>query len=251
MLFEEPMEDFKKALAKLKKTDPVFAKLAIKHKDLKFQNEAMRSPFESLVRSISHQQLHSNAAMAILGRLIARFGSKSFPTPRDLIKLPDSEFRLCGYSMSKTKAIKDIALKTIEGVIPDLETAQKLSNEELIDRMSAPFGVGKWTVEMFLIFALGRMDVWPVDDFGVRRGFMIWKRKSEMPKPKDLDNFGERWRPFRTVVALYLWKEADATKDKRQKARSFMDIRTSSAADELSPTILARGLVHQRLLIGL
>lgn len=213
------MKDFRKALTALKKKDPVFAKLAQKHKAFDFEHNDKRSPFESLVRSISHQQLHANAAQAILLRLTGRFNSEKFPEPQDLINLPDSDYRTCGYSASKTKAIKDIALKTLEGVIPDINQAKKLSNEELIERMSAPFGVGKWTVEMFLIFGLGRLDVWPVDDYGVKNGFRIWKRKTAMPKPKDLHEHGERWRPYRTVVALYLWREADAAKSKRKQGK--------------------------------
>lgn len=211
------MSQFAEALKKLKKLDPEFAKLAAKHKTFEFKKHAKRSPYEALVRSISHQQLHGNAAEAILRRLTERFNTKSFPEPQDLINLPDTEFRLCGYSGSKTKAIKDIAQKTLEGVIPDRKTAVKMTNEKLIERMSEPFGVGKWTVEMFLIFSLGRLDVWPVDDFGVRHGFKVWKRKKEMPKPKALDALGEKWRPYRTIVALYLWREADASKIKNKK----------------------------------
>lgn len=195
--------------------------LSRKHPDLKelfgrhkvsFEPKLERSPYESLVRAIAHQQLHGKAAETILGRLIAKFPHREFPRPEEIAAMADEDLRACGFSASKTKAIKDIAAKTLDGTVPTGRAIRKLSNDEIVDRLTAIYGVGRWTVEMLLIFQLGRLDVWPVDDFGVRAGFRAWKRKRSLPTAKAIKPFGEKWAPFQTVVALHLWREADAKK---------------------------------------
>lgn len=176
----------------------------------------MRSPFESLVRAIAHQQLHRSAAQAILNRLINKFAPTKFPTPEELVSLKDDDLRLCGFSGSKTKSIKDIAQKTLDGVVPTGRRIEAFGDEEIIERLTQIFGVGRWTVEMLLIFQLGRLDVWPIDDFGVLSGFQAFKKKRKRPHKKILHAYGEDWQPYRTIAALYFWKEADfAKKSKR------------------------------------
>lgn len=203
---------FKEAHLVLSRQDPALKKLFARHKEMKFAPKMEREPFESLVRAIAHQQLHGKAAETILGRMLALFPGKKFPHFKDLLSIKDEKLRACGFSASKTKSIKDIALKTKEGVVPTGSEIVKLENEEIVERLTEIFGVGRWTVEMLLIFQLGRLDVWPVDDFGVRKGFMVWKKLKEMPAPKELKSLGAEWAPYQTLVALYLWQEANKAK---------------------------------------
>ena len=209
---------FAKAYRQLAKLNVDFSALRKRHGQLEFKPMHMRSPFESLVRAIAHQQLHASAAEAILGRLIAKFGAQTFPTPQDLVNLSHDEFRLCGFSNNKSKSLRDIAQKTLDGVVPTPEDIISMSDDEIVERLTQIYGVGRWTVEMLLIFQLGRLDVWPMDDFGVKKGFQIFKRKRVMPVKKHLHAYGETWQPYRTVAALYFWKEANlAQLNKKQK----------------------------------
>lgn len=205
-------ENYKKGLRDLSRRDSKLKELIKRHK-IDFEPKLKRSPFESLVRAIAHQQLHGKAAETILGRMIALYPKKKFPEPEDLIKLKPEKLRQCGFSTSKTKAIKDIAQKTVEGLVPTSKEIHKLSNAEIIDRLTAIYGVGQWTVEMMLIFQLGRLDVWPVDDFGVRRGFQVWKKLKVPITAKELKSFSEDFSPYQSIVALHLWREADNFKN--------------------------------------
>jgi DNA-3-methyladenine glycosylase II len=207
----KPFQKGKRHLAK----DPSLKALFARHRKLAFSPGLERSPFESLVRAIAHQQLHGKAAETILGRMLDLFPGKPFPSADDLASLPDEKLRACGYSASKTKSIKDIAAHTQLGVVPSSAEIEKLSNQEIIERLTKIFGVGKWTVEMLLIFQLGRLDVWPVDDFGVRKGFQVWKKKRQMPTAKDLKKIEKKFAPYQTIVSLYLWREADLAKIKK------------------------------------
>jgi DNA-3-methyladenine glycosylase II len=202
-----------KAYRTLAKSNGDYAKLRERHGKLDFEPKTMRSPFESLVRAIAHQQLHGKAAEAILGRLINKFSPSDFPTPAQLIALEIDEFRLCGFSQAKAKSIKDIAEKTVQGIVPTCEEIALLEDEAIIERLTQIRGVGRWTVEMLLIFQLGRMDVWPVDDFGIQTGYRILKRKKERPPKKHLHAYGEKWKPYRTAAALYLWREANLARE--------------------------------------
>jgi len=221
---------FDKACRHLARKHPDFPLLKKRHGKLLFEPMHMRSPFESLVRAIAHQQLHGTAAEAILGRLINKFAPADFPTPQNLIELANDEFRLCGFSGNKTKAIKDIAQKTLDGIVPTNEAIIQMSDEEIVERLTQIYGVGRWTVEMLLIFQLGRLDVWPVDDFGVKKGFQLFKRKRQMPVKKHLHTYGSEWQPYRTVAALYFWKEANlamAQKKALAKAKKAKTARKS------------------------
>lgn len=176
--------------------------------------DVKRTPFESLVRAVAHQQLHGNAAEAILRRLCALFPGKRFPTARLLATVNDNALRGCGFSGAKSAALRDIAAKTIDGTVPGSRVIRELSDDEIIGRLTQVRGVGRWTVEMLLIFKLGRQDVLPADDFGVRNGFRIASDLPAMPTPKELLVFGARWRPHATTAAWYLWRAADAAKAK-------------------------------------
>lgn len=171
-----------------------------------------RSPYEALISAVAHQQLHANAAEAILRRLKALFPGCRFPKPQQVLDADDAALRGCGFSTGKMLAIRDIAAKTLSGHIPTRAAAAKLDDDELISRLVEVRGVGRWTVEMLLIFTLGRPDVFPADDYGVRNGWRVVKKLAEMPRPKELLARADKWRPHRTLAAWYLWRAADASK---------------------------------------
>jgi len=175
-----------------------------------------RSPFESLVQSVAYQQLNGTAAATILGRVKALYPNKRFPSPEDLIGTPDEKLRAAGLSRAKTAAIKDIARKTLEGIVPTSRAIVKMSNEEIIERLIAVRGVGPWTVEMLLIFTLGRTDVLPATDYGVRKGFAMTYGWKDLPTPKELLAHGERWKPHRTTAAWYFWRALDLEDDEKK-----------------------------------
>jgi DNA-3-methyladenine glycosylase II len=179
---------------------------------------ARRQPYEALVRAIAHQQVHGRAAEAILGRFMALCPEPGFPTPESVLALTPEAMRGAGLSANKVLAIRDIAEKAALGVIPGRAAARRLSDDVLIERLVALRGVGRWTVEMLLIFTLGRADILPVDDFGVREGYRVAAGLPEQPKPKALAEIGEAWAPFRTTAAWYLWRAADLAKEGSFKA---------------------------------
>jgi DNA-3-methyladenine glycosylase II len=165
-----------------------------------------RKPFEALVQSVVYQQLNGIAAATIFGRLKKLYPNRRFPRPEDLLATSDERLRGAGLSRAKVAAIKDIAAKTIAGVVPTSRAIAKMSNEEIIERLLPLRGVGPWTVEMLLIFTLGRTDVLPVTDYGVRKGFALTYGLRELPTPKELLDHGEKWRPHRTTAAWYFWR---------------------------------------------
>jgi DNA-3-methyladenine glycosylase II len=165
-----------------------------------------QSPYEALLEAIAYQSISGKAAATIFGRIKALSGNGRAPTPQEMLKLRKPVLRKAGLSGPKIVAMKDLAQKTIDGVVPSLEQAQKLSDEELVERLVSVRGIGAWTVEMFLIFRLGRPDVLPIHDLGVKKGWSVTYGKKHMPKPKELLAFGERWRPYRTVASWYMWR---------------------------------------------
>ena len=202
------------ALNHLSAVDPVMRRLIQEIGACGLVPETRRPPFQSLVQAVAHQQLHGTAAENILKRFKKLFPGRRFPRAVDLAGVTDEQLRACGFSFAKIKAIRDIAAKTLSGVVPATRHIVKLPDEEIIARLTEVRGVGRWTVEMLLIFQLGRPDVLPVDDFGVRNGFGVAYQKGIMPKPRELLVFGERWKPHRTTAAWYLWRAADAKKKK-------------------------------------
>jgi DNA-3-methyladenine glycosylase II len=200
----------------LSKHDPVMRRLIREHGKCDLAPEARRSPFQSLVMAVAHQQLNGTAANTILVRFKRLFPGRKFPRAEDLAKVSDKQIRACGFSFAKIKAIRDIAEKTLSGVVPASRQIVKLSDDEIVARLTEVRGVGRWTVEMLLIFQLARPDVLPAHDFGVRTGFRHAYKKREMPTVKELLAFGEIWRPHRTTASWYLWCVADAAKKKSQ-----------------------------------
>jgi DNA-3-methyladenine glycosylase II len=199
----------------LTKRDPVLRRLIREHGKCALTPEKRRPPFQSLVQAVAHQQLNGTAANTILTRFKKLFRGRKFPRPEDLANVTDEQIRAAGFSFAKIKSIRDIAEKTLSGVIPSSRQIVSLSDDEIIARLTEVRGVGRWTVEMLLIFQLGREDVLPADDFGVRTGYRVAYKKREMPKPKELLAFGEKWKPHRTTAAWYLWCAADAAKKKK------------------------------------
>jgi DNA-3-methyladenine glycosylase II len=199
----------------LSKNDPVMKRLIREHGICALVPELRRSPFQSLVQAVAHQQLNGTAANTILTRFKKLFPGRKFPKPTDLVKVTDAQIRACGFSFAKIRAIRDIAEKTLSGVIPSSRQIVKLTDDEIIARLTEVRGVGRWTVEMLLIFQLGRENVLPADDFGVRTGFRVAYKKRAMPKPKALLAHGKRWWPHATTAAWYLWRAADAAKKKK------------------------------------
>jgi len=168
--------------------------------------EAAQSPYEALMESIAYQSISGKAAATIFGRVKALGSNGRAPSPEEMLGLRKPVLRKAGLSGAKILAMKDLAQKTIDGVVPTLEQAQKLSDEELVERLVSVRGIGAWTVEMFLIFNLGRPDVLPIHDLGVKKGWSVTYGKKHMPKPKELLAFGEQWRPYRTVASWYMWR---------------------------------------------
>jgi len=202
------------ALKHLSGSDPVMRRLIRDFGPCELVPETRRSPFQSLVLAVAHQQLHATAANAILARFKKLFPGRRFPRPEDLSSVSNDDLRGVGFSRAKILAIRDIAAKTLSGVVPTSRQIAKLSDDDIIERLTEVRGVGRWTVEMLLIFQLGRPDVLPADDFGVRTGFRLAYRQRALPKPKELLAFGERWRPHRTTAAWYLWRAVEQRQER-------------------------------------
>ena len=166
-------------------------------------------PFDALAESIAYQQLSGKAAATIFGRVRALYPKRKWLDPEQLLATPDETLRAAGLSRAKTAALKDLAAKTIDGTVPAGRALFRMSDDEIITRLTAVRGIGRWTVEMLLLFDLGRPDVWPVDDYGVRKGFAKTFGRRKLPTPKQLMKFGEKWRPYRSVAAWYFWRALD------------------------------------------
>ena len=173
-----------------------------------------RQPYESLVRAVAHQQLNGRAAATILQRFEAGFRGKHFPTPQQVSRADPELLRSMGLSAAKVIAIQGIAKAAVSGVIPTRTEAEKLSDEELIQRLITLRGVGQWTVEMLLIFSLGRLDVMPADDYGVKSGLRLLLQRSDLPHKREFPELTNHWKPYRSLAAWYLWRLADAAKDR-------------------------------------
>ena len=166
-------------------------------------------PFDALAESIAYQQLNGKAAATIWARVRALYPKTKWLDPAKVLATPDEQLRAAGLSRSKTAAIKDLAAKTIDGTVPSGRALLRMSDDEIIARLTQVRGIGRWTVEMLLLFDLGRLDVWPVDDYGVRKGFAKTFHKRKLPTPKQLMKHGEKWRPYRSIAAWYFWRAQD------------------------------------------
>ncbi|MGA8767106.1 MAG: hypothetical protein WB559_08805 [Candidatus Acidiferrales bacterium] len=198
--------DHVEAHAHLSRIDRRLAGVIERVGEFQFKLDECDSVYESLLEAIMHQSIAGKAAQVIFGRIMALGTDGRCPTPQELLRVRTPKLRKAGLSRAKVAAVRDLAQKTIEGVVPTIEEAQKLSDQELVDRLISVRGIGPWTVEMFLIFRLGRPDVLPIHDYGVQKGFAITYGKKNIPKPKELLKFGERWRPYRTVASWYMWR---------------------------------------------
>jgi DNA-3-methyladenine glycosylase II len=193
----------------LSEADRVMGRLIREHGPCALVPKTRRPPFQSLVQAVAHQQLNGTAATTILTRFKKLFPGKPFPRPEDIASVTDEQIRACGFSFAKIASIRDIAAKTLSDVVPTAREIVHLSDEEIVERLTQVRGVGRWTAEMLLIFQLGRPDVLPVDDFGMRSGFRLAYKRRELPTAKEMSAYGERWRPHRTTAAWYLWRAVD------------------------------------------
>lgn len=194
------------ALAHLSQTDPVLGELIKQVGPCTLTPRDRRSPFQALVQAVVFQQLNGHVAEKILKRVRALYPGRRFPTPEALAATPEAELCRAGLSRSKAAAVKDIAAKTLLGVVPTRRVIARMADEEILERLTSLRGVGPWTVEMLLIFTLGRPDVLPVTDYGVRKGFALTYGWRELPRPKELLSAGQKWRPYRTTAAWYFWR---------------------------------------------
>ena len=193
-------------LAHLTRVDPVLGGLIRAVGPCRLERQAECHPFQVLAQAIAHQQLNGTAANTILGRLVQSCGRGAFPTPEMVLAASVESLRAAGFSFAKVAALRDLAEKTLAAVVPDGATLEQLADAAIIERLTQVRGVGRWTVEMLLIFQLGRPDVLPVDDFGVRSGFRAAYGLSRLPRPQALAAWGERWKPHRSIAAWYLWR---------------------------------------------
>jgi DNA-3-methyladenine glycosylase II len=203
------------ALRHLRRVDPVMAQLIARAGPYAPKPERGVGAYEALVQAVAHQQLTAKAAGTILGRFYALYGGTCCPEPARLVGTPDAELRACGFSRAKSAALKDIAAKALDGTIPPRRALARMKDAAIVARLIEARGVGRWTVEMFLMFTLARPDVLPVDDYGIRLGYKVAYGKRTLPKPRALAKIGERWAPYRTTASWYLWRAVDLHRSER------------------------------------
>jgi len=215
------------AIAHLRVRDPKLGALIDRAGPFTLRLDQSVSPFESLLESILYQQLHGKAAAAIHARMRAFFGGD--PTPRLLLETPDEPLRAAGVSGNKIKAMRDLASRTINGTVPSHAAILKMSDADIVERLTEVRGIGPWTVEMLLIFRLGRPDVLPVTDYGVRKGYALTFMRipksrpleaADLPKPDVVFRRGLRWAPYRSVASWYLWRACHLAKNSEPSGRS-------------------------------
>jgi 3-methyladenine DNA glycosylase/8-oxoguanine DNA glycosylase len=213
--------DHTAAIAHLSSVDSKLARIIAKSGPFTLRPERTQSIFEALLESIIYQQLNGKVAATITGRVKALFPENThslrtrrglvagFPSPEQILAAKPELLRSAGLSQNKMLAIRDLAAKTLDGTVPTTRKAHRMSDDELVERLTAVRGIGRWTVEMLLLFRLGRPDVLAVDDYGIRTGFAKIHKLAELPKPKELLAYGERWRPYRSIASWYLWRAAE------------------------------------------
>ena len=194
----------------LSATDPRLAALIARSRRYDIAPSLSIRPFDALAESIAYQQLNGKAAATIWSRVRALYPRRKYLNPKLVLATPDAQLRAAGLSRNKIAALKDLAAKTIDGTVPSGLALSRMGDDAIIARLITVRGIGRWTVEMLLLFDLGRPDVWPVDDYGVRKGFAKTFRRRKLPTPKQLTKFGEQWRPYRSIAAWYFWRALDA-----------------------------------------
>jgi DNA-3-methyladenine glycosylase II len=217
----KPPYDTAAASAHLTAADPRLGKLIARAGPFTMRLASAQSPFEALLESIIYQQLHGKAAATIHRRLIESFGPVSgdaHPTAQHLLDAPNEQLRQAGLSHNKALAVRDLAAKTLDGTVPTLARIRRMSDEAIVSHLTQVRGIGKWTVEMMLIFRLGRPDIFPVTDYGVRKGFALTFGKlkpddkvtpADLPKPDLMEERATKWHPFCSVASWYLWRACD------------------------------------------
>lgn len=199
-------ETLRAAEKQLVKADPRFREVVKRAGPCGLERQTTFEPFDALLSAIAHQQLTGKAAQTILGRVKDKLANGDFPTPQQVRRARTDTLRKCGLSRAKVLAVKDLAEKTLDGTVPASKLLHTLSDDEIVERVTAVRGIGRWTVEMMLMFRMGRLDVLPIDDFGVRKGYSTLAKLPEMVKPKALVALAEPWRPYRSVASWYLWR---------------------------------------------
>lgn len=200
--------------------DPRFAELIRRVGPPRLDVQRQRSLYEALIRAIAHQQLHGRAAEAILARFAALYPGYAFPAPEHVMATAELVLRGCGFSGAKIAAIRDICAKALDGTIPTRRESIRLTDQALIERLTRIRGVGRWTVEMLLIFTLGRPDVLPVDDFGVREGYRVLYGLEAQPKPRALAELGLVWAPYRSAATWYLYRSVEEARRQAPASRA-------------------------------
>lgn len=201
--------DPRKAVAALGRADPKLGRVISQAGPFTHRPQRAQSPFHALLRAIVYQQLAGKAAAAIFGRVADLHPGRHGLNAAALLATPDEKLRAAGLSRNKLLSVKDLAAKTLDGTVPTLAVLKRMDDEAIVERLVQVRGVGPWTVEMLLIFRLGRPDVLPVADYGVRKGFMVTYGKRKLPTPKQLLAHGERWRPYRSVASWYMWRAVE------------------------------------------
>src|SRR6202161_195393 len=205
------------ALQQLAVADAKLGALIERIGPFKLRVKSTHSPFEALLEAILYQQLHANAARAILGRLLSLFGDLH-PQPEQLLAVPDEMLRAAGLSQGKLLSLRDLAAKTLDGTVPPLATIRRLSDAEIVERLSRVRGIGTWTAEMLLMFRLGRPDVFPGTDYGIRKGYLVTFGRTKvgkaitadmLTKPEQMERRAARWKPWRSVASWYLWRACE------------------------------------------
>lgn len=210
-----------RASAHLAKRDKTMGRLLKLCGHIALERPRPCDPFRTLLRSIVGQQLSTKAASTIHARVVALFAPKEHPTPEDLQAAEDTFLRNAGLSRGKVLALKDLAAKTLTGVVPDSVTLANLSDEAIVERLTAIHGIGRWTVEMLLIFGLGRPNVMPATDLGVRKGYALVYKTKELPEPAELLELGRTlWHPYQSLAALALWRSLEVLPPKAMEKRS-------------------------------
>lgn len=198
--------DLAEAVRHLSERDGCLKRLIAEMAPFQIDVADAQSPYEVLLEAIAYQSISGKAASTIFGRIKALSATGGVPSPQEILDFRKPKLRKAGLSGAKVEAMRDLAQKTLDGVVPSHDEAVKMSDEELVKRLVPVRGIGAWTVEMFLIFRLGRPDVLPIHDLGVKKGWSVAYGKKHMPKPQELLKFGERWRPYRSVASWYMWR---------------------------------------------
>ena len=191
-------------------SDPALGSLIARVGAFGLRPRPTQSLFAAIARAIVYQQLSGSAASTILGRVRAIYAPKRFPTPRDILDTPPERLRSAGLSTAKTAALRDLAQKCLDGTVPSMARVRRMTDEEIVESLVQVRGVGRWTAEMLLMFRLGRGDVLPVSDLGIRKGFALTFGVRRLPAAVTIARRAERWRPYRSVACWYLWRALDS-----------------------------------------